>query len=262
MATIDLNCDLGECDEPSAIAGDMALLDIVTSANIACGGHAGDEGSMERTVISAMERGVALGAHPSYPDRANFGRVECVMDLRALEECIVRQVEAFMGIVARRGGRLTHIKPHGALYHAAMRQRETAEAIARATVRAGATAILVGQAGTAALEVWRAMGVSVAAEAFADRRYEADGSLRARSKAAALIDRVEEAAEQAVRIATGAGVKSTSGSVVAVAADTICVHGDTPHSSDIARAVRAALADAGIVVAPLASSRSAAGEQG
>lgn len=244
--TIDLNCDLGECDDPAGIANDLALLDIVTSANIACGGHAGDERSMTRTVIAAVERGVALGAHPGYPDRANFGRVACDIGHQVLEDSITTQIEALLGIANQYGGTLTHVKPHGALYHAAMQQREVAELIARAVARLGLTAILVGQANAPGLAVWRNMGFRVASEAFADRRYERDGSLRSRTQPDAMIESPEQAANQAVEIALGRGIATLTGDIAALHADTLCLHSDTPNSIANARAVRETLERNGV----------------
>lgn len=244
--TIDLNCDLGECEDAAGIANDLALLDVVTSANVACGGHAGDEGSMERTVVAAMQRGVALGAHPGYPDRANFGRVACNMEFRLLADSIASQIAALLRIATKHGGTINHVKPHGALYHAAMHYRDIAELIASSMKRAGLSAILMGQANAPALDVWRGMGLQVAAEAFADRRYESDGSLRARTKPEAMIEDAALAAAQAVRIATQSQVISISGDIVAVAADTLCLHSDTPNALRNAHAVRAALTQSGI----------------
>jgi len=239
--TIDLNCDLGECDDGAGIANDFALLDVVTSANIACGGHAGDERSMERTIAAAMERGVALGAHPGFPDRANFGRVACNIDLPLLGDSIASQIESLMRIAERHQGRIIHVKPHGALYHAAMHHRDIAELVAHSMQRVGLTAFLVGLANTPTLQVWREMGFRVASEAFADRRYERDGSLRARTQPDSMIEDPDQAAEQAVRIAKGIGVSSVQGDIIALQADTLCLHSDTPNAIENARAVRAEL---------------------
>lgn len=251
--TIDLNCDLGERDDADGLTSDRALLDIVTSANIACGGHAGDRRTMERTVAAAMERGVTLGAHPGYPDRANFGRVACAMGNPQLEGSIAAQIEALLQIVNLSGGKITHVKPHGALYHAAMRQQEIASLLARAVARAGISVILVGQAGAPALDIWRDMGIRVASEAFADRRYESDGTLRSRTESDAMIEQPEKAAVQAVHIAQRLGVPTAGGAVVPIVADTLCLHSDTPNAVDNARAVRDALTRAGIRCQPLRS---------
>lgn len=237
MKTIDLNCDMGERDDAAGIAIDLALLDMVSSANIACGGHAGDEWSMERTVVAAVQRGVAIGAHPGYPDRQSFGRASMVIDAARLEEEIGRQVERLVGIAGRHGARVVHVKPHGALYHDAMLRGEVAELVARAVKKVEPSAVLVGLTGAGALDIWRGMGFRVAAEGFADRRYLPDGSLRRRGEPDALLDEPVIAAAQALAIAEHRVLKER--------AETICVHSDTPHAVDIARAVRAALEGGG-----------------
>ncbi len=248
--TIDLNCDMGEFTDAARIAIDLALLGIVTSANIACGGHAGDEATMSETVRAAMELGVAVGAHPGYPDRARFGRVEIEMPPRAIEESVTKQILALMAVADRLGAPVGHVKPHGALYHTAMKKPDVAQAIARAVQRTLPKAILVGQAGNPMLDRWRSMGMRVAAEAFADRRYELDGALRSRTLPGALIEAPAEAAAQALRIARGEGVLTAGGAVLPIRADTTCIHSDTPGSVAIAGAVRDALRRAGITIGP------------
>jgi UPF0271 protein len=229
--TIDLNCDMGE----ETGVDEEALMPLFTSVNIACGGHAGNEASMRKTVALAARHGVSIGAHPGYPDRKNFGRVALPMRPDELEECVFRQVAALAGLAP-----LTHVKPHGALYNTAVHDLAVAQSVARGAGRHDAGLILVGLAGTAMLEVWKRLGFRVAAEAFADRRYEPDGTLRSRLHSDALITDPSEAAMQAVRLARGG-------------AETLCIHSDTPGSAGIARAVREALALAGIRLAPLAA---------
>ncbi len=246
--SIDLNCDLGESPERAADGTDLALLDAVSSANIACGGHAGDESTMAETVRAAISRGVAVGAHPGYPDRARFGRFELDMTVEEIEAAVFEQFSALDRVVGALGTHLRHVKPHGALYHAAMARPPVAEALARAAARVSGGLILVGQAGTAALGVWRGQGFRVAAEAFADRRYEPDGSLRARTLPGALLTDPAEAASQALRIARGQGVVACDGTIIPLRADTIGVHGDTPGAVAVVRAVRAGLEQAGVVV--------------
>lgn len=231
---VDLNCDLGE--EPAALARDLALLEHVTSVNIACGGHAGDERTMRAIARAAKAHGVAIGAHPGFPDRANFGRVDMRMSPMDLERSVESQIVALARLAREERAIVTHVKPHGALYHAAGARAEIADAIGRAARRAAEGAMLVGMRGSAALDVWRAGGARVLAEDFADRRYEPDGSLRARSKPGALIESPAEAAAQAVRLAR---------LVEEWDAGTICVHSDTPGAAAIAAAVHAALAEAG-----------------
>jgi UPF0271 protein len=224
--TIDLNCDMGEMEDA---AHEAALMEYITSANIACGGHAGDEATMERTARLALARGVRIGAHPSYPDRANFGRVEMAMPAAAIEETVREQIQRLERVVAKLGGQIAHVKTHGALYNVAARDEMVARAIGAAVAGWNARAIVFGLAGSLALEVWRDMGLPIAAEAFADRRYEPDGSLRPRKFADALITDPAEAAAQALRFARDGKVR------------TICVHGDTPGAVAILKACREAL---------------------
>jgi UPF0271 protein len=204
-------------------------MEYVTSANIACGGHAGDEASMERTARLAIARGVRIGAHPGYPDRANFGRIAIPMPVAEIEGTVRRQIERLDAVVRSLGGRIVHVKPHGALYSAAVRNTEVARAIAGGVAGWDPRVTLFGLAGSAMLNVWREMGLAVAAEAFADRRYEPDGTLRPRQFADALITDPREAARQALRFAREGNVQ------------TICVHGDTPGAVDILKACREAL---------------------
>jgi UPF0271 protein len=249
IRTIDLNCDLGENPARIADGSDLALLDLVTSANIACGGHAGDESTMRAVIRAARERCVKIGAHPGYPDRANFGRVEMPLSISDLKCQISDQITTLAGIARSEGTSLHHVKPHGALYHAAMARREVAQAVADAAASADPSLVLVGLCGAPALDVWRSMGFAVMAEAFADRRYEAGGSLRSRGAVDALIVDPREAAEQALRMARDGVVIAAGGASVPVRADTICIHADTPNAIDIASRVRRELESAGIAVA-------------
>jgi UPF0271 protein len=249
MPSIDLNSDLGESTDPDRIALDLELLTLISSANIACTGHAGDDLTMTRMVTSAIKHGIAIGAHPSYPDRANFGRAEMGLPPAALERSLRAQIAALADIARAHSAPIAHIKPHGALYHAAMTRPAIAALIARAADPAP-NAALVGQPNTRASETWRSLGRTVFAEAFADRRYEPDGSLRARSHSDALITDPTAAAAQALRIAHGRGVIASDGSHIPLAADTICLHSDTPNALPIARAIRTALEHAGFTIKP------------
>src|SRR5512140_2863435 len=174
--TIDLNCDMGEL----ADAPEELLMPLVTSANLACGAHAGDPGTMERTIRLAMQYSVAVGAHPGYPDKKNFGRIEVAMTLQEIERSVYEQITALESVAGPLGCSLRHVKPHGALYSAAARDRSIAMAIAAGVRRWSEATPLVGLAGSLMLQVWEAAGFPVLAEAFADRAYEADGSLRSR----------------------------------------------------------------------------------
>ena len=228
VMTIDLNCDMGELADDRHEA---ALMQYITSANIACGGHAGDEATMERTARLAMERGVRIGAHPGYPDRVNFGRVEMPMTAEEIERTVCEQIERLDAVVRRLGGVIVHVKPHGALYNVAVHNTEVARAIGNGVARWNRTVPVFGLAGSPMLDVWRGIGLKVAGEGFADRRYEPDGTLRSRKLPGALITDPREAAAQAVRLAQGGTVQ------------TICVHGDTPGSVSILNACREALRD-------------------
>jgi UPF0271 protein len=201
----------------------------ITSANIACGGHAGDEATMERTARLALEHGVRIGAHPSFPDSANFGRLEMELPSEEIERTVREQIARLERVVDRLGVRIVHVKPHGALYNMAARDERIARAIGRAVVAWNPAATLFGLLGSASVDVWRVMGLPVAAEAFADRRYEPDGSLRARKFADALITDPHQAAAQAARFAREGK------------AQTLCVHGDTPGAVEILQACHAAL---------------------
>jgi UPF0271 protein len=223
-ARIDINCDIGEIPEMIADGRQEAILTHLTSVNIACGGHAGDDWTMRTSVDQARRYGLKIGAHPGYPDRANFGRLEIDMPLGAVEQTVHEQILA----LAKISGRIDHVKPHGALYNQAARDERLALAIARGVARYDKTVTLVGLAGSRMLTVFRAEGFPVLAECFADRRYESDGTLRNRKLPGALIEDPAEAAAQALRLAE-LGL-----------AGTVCIHGDTPNAARIAAAVAAA----------------------
>lgn len=259
MLYIDLNCDMGELPEAIADGTQEVLLSSITSANVACGGHAGDSQSMRTTIEQAMRARVAVGAHPGYPDRANFGRLELDMPLEALAGSVCEQVRTCAEIAAACGTRLVHVKPHGALYNQAVKNRDLAAAIVKGVAKARSECssgfiplpVLVGLAGSPMLDVFHQAGFPVAAEAFADRRYEPDGTLRSRKFDDALIRDPAEAAQQARSIAQGGVVTSHDGAEVKLTAQTICIHGDTPGASQIAAAVASALRDAGLLLTPL-----------
>ena len=223
---IDLNCDMGELEDA---AHEAALMEFITSANIACGAHAGDDAIMERTARLAIERGVRIGAHPGYPDRANFGRIELKMTAAEIEASVLEQILRLEAIVRRLGGEVAYVKPHGALYNVAVHNAEVARAIGSGVARWNPQAPIFGLAASPMLGVWRSMGLTAAGEGFADRCYEPDGTLRSRKLPGALITDPAAAAEQAVRLARGGAV------------ETICVHGDTPGAPRILKACRDAL---------------------
>lgn len=250
---IDLNADVGESLGPWPMGDDAALIPVVTSVNVACGMHAGDPLGIERTIRLAHSSGVAIGAHPGYPDLVGFGRRDMALATDELEATIVYQVGAVAALALSLGAELRHVKPHGALYNRAARDARTAETIARAVRRVSPGLVLVGLAGSALLDAGVAAGLMVAAEAFADRTYESDGTLRSRRLPGALIDEPDIAARRAVRIVRDGTVDAADGTTIRLVPDTLCIHGDTPGAAAIAAAVRSALEAAGIVVAATAS---------
>jgi len=238
---IDLNCDLGE-----GAGHDEEILPLVTSASIACGAHAGDADTMRATAALARACGVAVGAHPGYADRANFGRIELALPPREIGELVRTQIAALQ---AAAPGPLRHVKPHGALYNLAARDRAVADAIAAAVRAADASLVLFGLAGGELVRAGRAHGLRVAAEVFADRTYRPDGSLTPRAQPGATIEDEAAAVAQVLRMVREGVVRATDGSDVPVAADTVCLHGDGPHAVAFARCLRRELAAACIDVA-------------
>lgn len=248
MREIDLNCDMGESFGPWRMGEDEALLELVTSANVACGYHAGDPPAIERTVQLALSRGVAVGAHPAYPDLQGFGRRSMYLAPDELESILLYQVAALHGITRALGGNLRHVKLHGALYNDTATDVGLARAAIRAIRRLDEGLALYALAGSHMAKHAKLDGLRVIEEAFADRRYEADGSLQRRTIPGALIIDPETAAAQARDIAVRGVVTSVGGAVLEVRANTVCVHGDNPSAVAVARGVRAALHDAGVAV--------------
>lgn len=248
MKYIDLNCDMGELPEEVTDGTQELLLPHLTSINIACGAHAGDEQMMRATIEQALRHKVAIGAHPGYADRVHFGRFELHLTPNEIADSVFEQVSALAQIATACGTTIAHVKTHGALYNQAARDPEIARAIAAGVARwrKSKDVVMVGLAGSRALDVFRETGFPVAAEAFADRRYEPDGSLRSRKFDDALITDPAEAAAQAVRIAERSTVIAFNSVEIPVSAQTICIHGDTPGASQIAAAVNASLRAAGI----------------
>lgn len=251
--SIDLNADLGEWDAASPDAEharrtDLRLMEQVTSVNVACGGHCGDLGSMEATVRAAVARGLAIGAHPSFADRAGFGRRDLAPAPHALRRAIAGQIAALAGVAAAAGTRLRHVKPHGALYNLAARDAAVAACVVRAVADVDERLVIVGLSGGALLAAARAAGLGTLAEVFADRGYDDSGLLLPRERAGAVIDDPATAAARLVRMVREGRVTTAGGREIAVAADTACIHGDTPGAVAMARALRRALATAGIEV--------------
>jgi UPF0271 protein len=239
--TIDLNCDLGE-----GAGHDSELMALITSANIACGGHAGDADTMRAAVVLAIRHGVSIGAHPGYPDRLHFGRREQVIDPRDAGTMVTGQVRALQAIAAGCGGQLRHVKLHGALYNQAARDAALATSVAAAVWEVDPGLVFFGLAGSRLLAAGRLQGLRVASEVFADRTYRADGSLTPRSQPGALILDEDVAISQVLGMVGQGRVRAVDGTEVPIAADTVCLHGDGPHPVDFARRLRSELAAAGI----------------
>ncbi|MDM4763794.1 5-oxoprolinase subunit PxpA [Galbitalea sp. SE-J8] len=259
MPTIDLNSDLGESPAPERRGGprrlgddaamdDAAMFGLVSSANVACGIHAGDPATMLASARLALEHGVTLGAHPSYRDRAGFGRRAMDVEPHELQAEVLDQVSALAGLASSVGASVAYVKPHGALYNRIALDEEQADAVARAAADAGLP--LLGLPGSAIGRIAVLHGVPFVAEGFADRAYLADGSLAPRSIPGAVIDDPDAVAERAVRMALEHEVESLDGGTIAVHVASLCVHGDTPGAVELARATRDALEAAGVGIRP------------
>lgn len=249
-AAIDLNCDLGE-----GAGHDAELMPLITSANIACGAHAGDEVEMRAVVKLAQQHGVAIGAHPGFADREHFGRRELALPPTEIVALVRVQIETLVSIARATGARVTHVKPHGALYNLSARDARLADAIAEAVEGVDDRLWLYGLSGGELLKAGRARGLRVAAEVFADRTYQADGSLTPRGRPDALLTNEADSVAQVVRMVREGRVKATDGRDVAIVADTLCLHGDGVHAVEFAGGVRAALDAAGVSVRALVSGR-------
>ncbi len=251
MVSVDLNADLGESFGPWRMGQDEALLGLVTSANIACGFHAGDPDVMAATVRLAAARGVALGAHPSLPDRQGFGRRSMAISPQEAFNLVIYQLGALAGFARAAGASLAHVKPHGALYNQAAADPELAKAVAGAVCAFDPHLILVGPAGSHLIKAGLSAGLQVGREGFADRRYEADGSLTPRRDPRAVIEDPAEAVAQALAMAERGEVATRDGVMIPMAVDTICLHGDSPHAVAFARRLHAELTARGITIASL-----------
>ena len=245
---IDINSDTGESFGAYTIGHDAGLFRSITSANVAAGFHAGDPSVLRATIRLAKAHGVAVGAHPGLPDLVGFGRRELNVTPQEAEDMVLYQVAAVAGVAAAEGVRIQHVKPHGALFNMAVRNVKLASAIARAVAAFDTTLILFGLPGSEILNAGRAAGLHVAAEVFADRAYESDGTLASRRKPGAVIHDAAAVVTRAVRMVTERTVVAIDGSIVPLEADTICVHGDTPGSDDLAAKIRAGLEAAGVTV--------------
>ena len=248
MAQVDLNCDMGESFGAYQMGTDLQIMPLVSSANIACGFHAGDPSVMHKTLVAAVAQGVAIGAHPGLPDLVGFGRRTMQITPQEAYDMVVYQVGALAGFAKAVGVSLHHVKPHGALYNMAAKDRALADAIARAVRDIDASLVLYGLAGSELIRAGEAAGLKVAREVFADRSYQADGSLTPRSQPNALLESDEEAVQQVLTMVTEKRVKAVTGEWVSLEADTICIHGDGAHALSFAHKVKEALQQAGVEI--------------
>lgn len=248
MFRVDLNCDLGESFGVYKLGRDEEIMTYITSANVACGFHAGDPQVMRRTVIAALNRGVAVGAHPGLPDLTGFGRRWLEVTPEEVYAIVVYQIGALAAFLRAEGGRMQHVKPHGALYNRAAVDRRLAEAIAEAVYRVDPELILFAPWGSELQKAGEAAGLRVAAEVFADRAYRADGTLLSRGEEGAVIADPEEAARRAVSMVKEGKIMAVTGEAIPVRADTICLHGDSPGALAAARRIRESLQEAGIEI--------------
>lgn len=250
LHTIDLNSDLGE-NEPDRIVGDdVSMLEIVTSANVSCGFHAGSPEGIRDTLAAAVRAGVVIGAHPGYRDHENFGRVAVDIDPATLQAHVEYQLGALIGLASAVGGAVAYVKPHGALYNTIAYDERQAKAVVAAIAAIDQRLVLLGQAGGVVLDVAGRAGLAIAAEAFADRAYLPNGRLVPRTQPDAVLHDLSVVAERMVRLASEGVIRAIDGTDVAVSAQSICVHGDSPGSVAMAAEIRRRLSDSGVTIAP------------
>ncbi len=245
---VDLNCDMGESFGAYTLGNDAALLDWVSSANIACGFHAGDPQTMQHTVHMALEKNVAIGAHPGLPDLAGFGRRAMAISPAEAYSLVLYQVGALWAFVKAEGAQLHHVKPHGALYNMAAVQKNLAEAIAEAVYKIDPGLLLYGLAGSELIKAARKAGLTTAQEVFADRTYQQDGTLTPRTHENALLTDPAKAAQQVLRMVKEGKVMTLQGVELSITADTICIHGDGPHALHFAKQIHSLLTSENIVI--------------
>lgn len=248
MTSIDLNCDLGEDESAQGAQREALILPHITSANVACGFHAGGPAFMRRTMSAATALGIALGAHPSLPDREHFGRRELSVAPAQVYDDVLYQIGAAAAIAQSLGAPLNHVKPHGALYNMAARDRSLADAIAHAVHDYDSGLVLFGLAGSQLLDAGEALGLHCASEVFADRSYQRDGTLTPRSAVGALVEDADVAAAQVLRMVRDRNVVTTDGHEIAVVADTVCIHGDSAQAPVFAARLRRALEASGVTM--------------
>ncbi|AKL92044.1 LamB/YcsF family protein [Staphylococcus capitis subsp. capitis] len=248
---IDLNCDLGEAFGNYSFGGDKDIIPLITSANIACGFHAGDENVMNETIQLAKENNVGIGAHPGLPDLQGFGRRKMDIKPKEIYNLVVYQLGALNGFCKTHGTRINHVKPHGALYNMGTKNKEIAQAIAQAVYDFDKSLVLVGLSNTLLISEAETLGLRTASEVFADRRYEDDGQLVSRQESDATITNTDEALQQVLKMVTENKVVSKNGKEIDLQADTICVHGDGAHALDFVTQIRKKLTKEGIDIQSL-----------
>jgi UPF0271 protein len=248
MLKIDLNCDMGESFGAWTMGRDAELMDYVSSVNIACGFHAGDASVIRKTIETAIVKNVAVGAHPSFPDLQGFGRREMKMPATEVFDIVLYQVAALKGMCEAFGGKLRHVKPHGALYNQAARDKNLAEAIAKAVKAIDENLVFYGLANSFLVSEAERIGLKTASEVFADRTYQADGTLTTRSQSNALIESVKKSCEQVLEMITAQTVTAVTGERVTLRADTVCIHGDGAQALEFAREVKRSLEENGVLI--------------
>ncbi|MDQ4123328.1 MAG: LamB/YcsF family protein [Acidobacteriota bacterium] len=251
MISIDLNCDMGESFGAWQMGNDRALMDYCSSINIACGFHAGDATVIRKTIETALEKRVAIGAHPSFPDLQGFGRRAMQLSAQEVFDVVLYQVAAVHGMTAALGGKLHHVKPHGALYNEAAKKPELAAAIARAVKAVDEGLIFFGLSGSFLISEAEKIGLKTASEVFADRTYRSDGSLTPRNDPNALIHDTNKAVEQVLQMIQTQTVTATNGETVSLRAETVCIHGDSANAVEFAAAVRQKLIEKGVGICPV-----------
>lgn len=246
MYQVDINCDLGESFGQYTIGADEQILEYVTSANIACGFHAGDPTVMRKTVRMALDKGVKIGAHPGLQDLAGFGRRPMAISAAEAYDLVIYQIGALSAFLKAEGGTMQHVKPHGALYNMAAKNTELSESIAKAVYDVDPNLVLFGLSGSELALAGERIGLQVAHEVFSDRTYQTDGTLTSRSEPHALIEEDEQAVQQVVRMVREGKVRTVQGEDIKLKADTVCIHGDGSHALQFARTITAKLKEAGI----------------
>ena len=251
MLSVDLNCDMGESFGAWTLGSDAELMDYVSSVNVACGFHAGDASVIRRTIETAIEKNVSIGAHPSFPDLQGFGRRQMKISSEEIFDIVLYQVAALKGMCEAFGGKLHHVKPHGALYNQAATDKILAEAIAKAIRAIDNDLIFYGLANSFLISEAERIGLKTASEVFADRTYQADGNLTARSEPNALIETVENSCAQVLEMITAQTVTAIGGEKISIKPDTVCIHGDGTHALEFARAINAKLSEKDIRIKPV-----------